>query len=341
MASRVRDAATTLALDTRTCAAWSASDRATALACVRAAEAALAQARAHLLVAARDTGELERPGDRSFEGALGRSTRAGVVEAGRLVRQADTLTSMPAVAAAVRDLLVPLTHLDTLAKVAASRDPRGRRPATVPGRSGARGDPGAEPVRTRLRHITGPVRRREGPRRGGGRLRSPTPRKVPEHLHPVPRCVPQRPPRRPRRRNTADRPGPHGPTPRARPHPQPSPRRRIDPARRTRLHRDHATTATTATRPRRARGHQPRGSGGPHHDRGRRRRHRAEHRATHQPSARRAPSPDRTCPCSSPPRPTSNSCATNTPSTPQPIAARERGKAEAAAEEEMEVMTSW
>ncbi len=123
VASRVRDAATTLALDTRDCAAWTASDRAAALACVRAAEAALAQARAHLLVAARGTGELERPGDRSFEGALGRSTRAGVVEAGRLVRQADALTSMPAVAAGVRDLLVPLTHLDTLAKVAAAATP--------------------------------------------------------------------------------------------------------------------------------------------------------------------------------------------------------------------------
>lgn len=90
---------------------------------MRAAEAALAQARAHLLVAARSTGELERPGDRSFENALARTTRAGSLEATRQVRQADALVSMPSVAAGVRDGLVPLGHLDTLARVAATAAP--------------------------------------------------------------------------------------------------------------------------------------------------------------------------------------------------------------------------
>ncbi|WP_028050995.1 HNH endonuclease signature motif containing protein [Cellulomonas sp. URHD0024] len=133
VAAQVRDAAAALARDARTCASWSASRRSAALVCVRSAEAALAEARAHLLVAVRDSGDLEQPGDRSFENALGRTTRTGTHEATRQVRQADALVSMPSVAAGVRDGLVPLGHLDTLARVAATAAPEVAAALRAPG----------------------------------------------------------------------------------------------------------------------------------------------------------------------------------------------------------------
>ncbi|MBO3101484.1 HNH endonuclease signature motif containing protein [Cellulomonas fengjieae] len=122
--ARVRDAAADLAAVSRASAAWSAAERAEALAAVRAGEAALAEARAHLLVADRQAGDTVRPGDRSFEAAHARVSRAGIGEATRQVRQADALVSMPVVAAGVREGSVPLPHLDALARVAATASPQ-------------------------------------------------------------------------------------------------------------------------------------------------------------------------------------------------------------------------
>ncbi|MBO3083767.1 HNH endonuclease signature motif containing protein [Cellulomonas fengjieae] len=123
--ARVRDAAADLAAVSRASAAWSAAERAEALAAVRAGEAALAEARAHLLVADRQAGDtVRRPGDRSFEAAHARVSRAGIGEATRQVRQADALVSMPVVAAGVREGSVPLPHLNALARVAATASPQ-------------------------------------------------------------------------------------------------------------------------------------------------------------------------------------------------------------------------
>ncbi|WP_421734877.1 hypothetical protein [Cellulomonas sp.] len=123
VAARVRDAASSLAVVARQSRAWTGADRASVLAVVRASEAALAEARAHLLVADRDAGDSLRPGDRSFEAAQARVTRSGLGEASRLVRQADALVSMGTVAAGVREGSVPLGHLDELARVAAAATP--------------------------------------------------------------------------------------------------------------------------------------------------------------------------------------------------------------------------
>ncbi|NUU16105.1 hypothetical protein HP550_02410, partial [Cellulomonas humilata] len=102
VAARVRDATSSLAVVARDSRAWTGADRASVLAVVRASEAALAEARAHLLVADRDAGDSLRPGDRSFEAAHARVTRSGLGEASRVVRQADALVSMGTVAAGVR-----------------------------------------------------------------------------------------------------------------------------------------------------------------------------------------------------------------------------------------------
>ncbi|WP_421740268.1 DUF222 domain-containing protein [Cellulomonas sp.] len=123
MAARVRDATASLAAVARDARGWTGSDRASVLALLRVSEAALAEARAHLLVAGRDAGDSVRPGDRSFETAHARVTRSGLGEAARVVRQADVLVSMGTVAAGVRDGAVPLGHLDELARVAAGASP--------------------------------------------------------------------------------------------------------------------------------------------------------------------------------------------------------------------------
>ncbi|WP_421740851.1 hypothetical protein [Cellulomonas sp.] len=123
VAARVRDATSSLAVVARQARAWTGADRASVLAVVRASEAALAEARAHLLVADRDAGDSLRPGDRSFEAAQARSMRSGLGEASRVVRQADALVSMGTVAAGVRAGSVPLGHLDELARVAAAATP--------------------------------------------------------------------------------------------------------------------------------------------------------------------------------------------------------------------------
>ncbi|MBO3100678.1 DUF222 domain-containing protein [Cellulomonas sp. zg-ZUI168] len=124
VAARVRDAAADLAAVSRASSGWSAAERASALAAVASGQAALAEARAHLLVADRDAGDTVRPGDRSFEAAHARASRAGIGEATRQVRQADALVSMPVVAAGVREGSVPLPHLDALARVAATASPQ-------------------------------------------------------------------------------------------------------------------------------------------------------------------------------------------------------------------------
>ncbi|WP_421734478.1 hypothetical protein [Cellulomonas sp.] len=123
VAARVRDATSSLAVVARQSRAWTGADRASVLAVVRASEAALAEARAHLLVADRDAGDSLRPGDRSFEAAQARVTRSGLGEASRVVRQADALVSMGTVAAGVREGSVPLGHLDELARIAAAATP--------------------------------------------------------------------------------------------------------------------------------------------------------------------------------------------------------------------------
>ncbi|KQR10357.1 HNH endonuclease signature motif containing protein [Cellulomonas sp. Leaf334] len=123
VAVRVRDAAALLAVAARGSGSWAAGERASALVAVRISEAALAEARAHLLVADRAAGDTQRPGDRSFEAAQARVSRSGWGEAARVVRQADALVSMGTVAAGVRDGSVPLGHLDALARVAATSTP--------------------------------------------------------------------------------------------------------------------------------------------------------------------------------------------------------------------------
>lgn len=109
--------------DARGASNWPAPDRVAALATLDATVAAVAEARAHLLVADRDAGDSQLPGDRSYEAARARVTRAGVGDARRQVQQADALVSMGTVAVGVRDGSVPLGHLDVLARVAAAASP--------------------------------------------------------------------------------------------------------------------------------------------------------------------------------------------------------------------------
>ena len=123
VAARVQDATSELASASRSSATWTASDRASVLGAVRAAQAALAEAQGFVLVADRAAGDTMRPGDRTFEAAHARVSRSGLGEAARAVRQADALVSMGTVAAGVRDGSVPLGHLDALARVAASSTP--------------------------------------------------------------------------------------------------------------------------------------------------------------------------------------------------------------------------
>ena len=103
---------------------WSAPERDAALRSLDLILAAVSQARAHVLVAERDAGTTQRPGDRSFEAARARVTRSSAREATRQVRQADALVSMPTVAGAVTDGRMPLGHLDALARVAATASPQ-------------------------------------------------------------------------------------------------------------------------------------------------------------------------------------------------------------------------
>ncbi|KQY46616.1 hypothetical protein ASD18_04100 [Cellulomonas sp. Root137] len=121
--AHLRASASVLVERVATCADWSGSERSAALSSLDLVAAQLSCARARLLVAERDAGTSQRPGDRSFEAARARLTRTGAAEATREVRQADALVSMPAVADAVGEGRVPLGHLDVLARVAATASP--------------------------------------------------------------------------------------------------------------------------------------------------------------------------------------------------------------------------
>lgn len=121
--ARLRQSAAQLADQVAACGEWSGRERAEALSSLDLLVAALTRVRADLLVAERNAGTSQRPGDRSFEAARARIARTGTAEATREVRQADALVSMPTVAAAVGDGRVPLGHLDTLARVAATAAP--------------------------------------------------------------------------------------------------------------------------------------------------------------------------------------------------------------------------
>ncbi|WP_186814864.1 HNH endonuclease signature motif containing protein [Cellulomonas terrae] len=121
--ARLRQSAAQLADQVAACGEWSGRERAEALSSLDLLVAALTRVRADLLVAERNAGTSQRPGDRSFEAARARISRTGAAEATREVRQADALVSMPTVAAAVGDGRVPLGHLDTLARVAATAAP--------------------------------------------------------------------------------------------------------------------------------------------------------------------------------------------------------------------------
>jgi hypothetical protein len=121
---RLRADASSLAQQATASREWSAPDREAALRSLDLIQAALSQARARVLVAERDAGTTQRPGDRSFEAARARLSRSSLREATRQVRQADALVSMPAVAGAVTDGRMPLGHLDALARVAATASPQ-------------------------------------------------------------------------------------------------------------------------------------------------------------------------------------------------------------------------
>lgn len=121
--AHLRQFAAELAVEVAACADWSGRERVEALSSLDLLVAALTRVRADLLVAERDAGTSQRPGDRSFEAARARIARTGTAEAAREVRQADALVSMPTVAAAVGDGRVSLGHLDTLARVAATASP--------------------------------------------------------------------------------------------------------------------------------------------------------------------------------------------------------------------------
>jgi hypothetical protein len=111
------DTATALSMALRSCDSWTGPQRARALQRLDRLAGALAAARSGLLVAERRAQTSIAPGDRDFVAARARATRAGLGEARREVRQAQTLEAMPAVADAVREGRVPLPHVDALARV--------------------------------------------------------------------------------------------------------------------------------------------------------------------------------------------------------------------------------
>jgi len=114
------------------CRQWPAADRAAALGGLDRLAGVLATAKAGLLVAEQHAGTSIAPGDRDFSGARARATRTGYGQAAREVAQATTLVAMPAVAGAVRDGLVPLPHVDALARVNAAASPAASAVLTSP-----------------------------------------------------------------------------------------------------------------------------------------------------------------------------------------------------------------
>lgn len=102
------------------CGGWSGAQRGGALRRLDRLAGALATLRSGLVVAEQGAQGSVGPGDRDFVATRARMTRTGLGEARREVRQAETLTALPAVADAVGAGRVPLPHLDALARVAAT-----------------------------------------------------------------------------------------------------------------------------------------------------------------------------------------------------------------------------
>lgn len=103
--------------DVAACGAWHGADRRRALALLDRLAGSLATVRAALVTAEQRAQTSVGVGDRDFLAARARATRGGLGEARREVRQAETLTAMPAVAEAVGTGRVPLAHLDALGRV--------------------------------------------------------------------------------------------------------------------------------------------------------------------------------------------------------------------------------
>lgn len=106
------------------CDGWSGTQRGGALRRLDRVAGALATVRSGLVVAEQRAQGSVGPGDRDFVATRARMTRTGLGEARREVRQAETLTALPAVADAVGAGRVPLPHLDALARVAATAGER-------------------------------------------------------------------------------------------------------------------------------------------------------------------------------------------------------------------------
>ncbi|CAM5785932.1 DUF222 domain-containing protein [Cellulomonas persica] len=102
---------------------WSADSRRDRLAAIDAASAALTAARARVLAAVDESRDWARRGDRNVSAWRARTSRAGSTTAGAELRQAATLTQMPAVEQALLDSEISPTHVDVIAKVAARGTP--------------------------------------------------------------------------------------------------------------------------------------------------------------------------------------------------------------------------
>jgi hypothetical protein len=101
---------------------WSSSERRRALRLLDGITAQVAVARSALLVA--EQASAVGAGDRDAIAARARSARIGLGEARREARQAQTLAALPAMAEAVATGLVPLPHVDALARVTEASDER-------------------------------------------------------------------------------------------------------------------------------------------------------------------------------------------------------------------------
>lgn len=114
------------------CGTWSRGQRTGALRRLDQVAGMLAKARAHLVVAEENAPGAVGAGDRDFVATRARSSRTGLGEARREVRQAHALSTMPAVADAVGTGDVPLAHVDALARIAEQAGERARQQLTRP-----------------------------------------------------------------------------------------------------------------------------------------------------------------------------------------------------------------
>ncbi|MCR6648896.1 MAG: HNH endonuclease [Cellulomonas sp.] len=104
-------------------ATWTPESRRDRLAAIDAASAALTAARARVLAAVDESRDWARRGDRTVSAWRARTSRAGSTTAGAELRQAATLTQMPAVEQALLDSEISPTHVDVIAKIAARGTP--------------------------------------------------------------------------------------------------------------------------------------------------------------------------------------------------------------------------